>query len=83
MPPKYLIIHPSGFAPQAFKYIGHANSLLEARKLREVSGDIVVDATTRKIIPNKAWLWQWERDDPTTFAHRLILAATATDKGKE
>ncbi len=47
-------------------------SLEEARALRIVSGDLVVDGTTDVVVADPQWLWDWERCDPNAYARRQL-----------
>ena len=40
----------------------------EAHDLRQVSGDLVVDADTNIIVSDSCWLWEWERLRPSAYA---------------
>lgn len=44
-------------------------TLAEARELRAVSGDLVVDAETNTVVADADWLWDWEKTDPQSYAH--------------
>lgn len=47
-------------------------TLAEAQLLRAVSGDLVVDRDTRKIVLSDEWLFGWEKADPRCYAQRAI-----------
>jgi len=47
-------------------------SLEEAKAAREMSGDLVVESVTDSIVTDKSWLWDWEMNDPTSYAHKAI-----------
>ncbi len=47
-------------------------TLEEAKQARAVSGDLVVESATDRIVTDKSWLWDWEREDPTSYAHQAI-----------
>lgn len=46
--------------------------LLRARSHRVISGDLVVQTGTTKIVINTVWLWDWEKKDPNSYANRKI-----------
>lgn len=50
-------------------------SLVHAKALRRVTGDLVVYSGTDKVVPNQAWLWSWEKDDETNYAFQHIKQA--------
>lgn len=47
-------------------------TLEEAKAAREVGGDLVVESATDSIVTDKLWLWDWELNDPTSYAHKAI-----------
>lgn len=47
-------------------------TLEAASSARKFSGDLVVDKRTYKVPADATWLWDWERKDPTTYAHRHL-----------
>jgi hypothetical protein len=51
------------------------DTLEEAEKLRVVSGDLVVWADTHEVVKDPAWLFDWERKDPNSYAMRAMRAA--------
>lgn len=72
---KYYIKHYrwySGRGDTDCVLIGMADTLEEAKEKREVSGDLVVDRDGY-IVPDKAWLWDYERDDVNSYAHKAII----------
>lgn len=48
------------------------NSLKLAREAREVSGDLVVFHGTSEIVRNDEWLWDWEKNNPESYAWQAI-----------
>jgi len=58
--------------PKDFVSIGEFDSAFLAGKARVVSGDLVVDMSTGKIVTDESWLFSWEKDDPNCFAQRAI-----------
>ena len=48
------------------------SSLDEARELRKLSGDLVVDSTTDTVVADPQWLWDWEKHDPRAYAHQNL-----------
>jgi hypothetical protein len=53
--------------------IGGLATLEEANARRTVSGDLVVDSENR-VVKDDAWLFEWEKKDPTCYARRAMLA---------
>lgn len=47
-------------------------TLDEARDLRKVSGDLVVDAETNTVVADPQWLWDWEKTDPQSYAQHYL-----------
>jgi hypothetical protein len=47
-------------------------SLDEARELRKVSGDLVVDGATDTVVADPQWLWDWEKHEPGAYACRNL-----------
>lgn len=47
------------------------SSLDDARELRKVSGDLVVDSTDT-VVADSRWLWDWEKADPSSYAHQNL-----------
>jgi hypothetical protein len=43
-----------------------------AKNSRQVSGDLVFDATTNRLELGYWWLWDWERKDPNCYARQQI-----------
>lgn len=41
---------------------------------RQVSGDLVVDSKTLLIDQSDAWLFEWEKADPTSYARQMQTA---------
>lgn len=66
---RYTVIH--GEPGRAQVVIGRASSLLEARELRAVSGDVVY--LDGEVCTDTFWLWPWERGS-SSYALRRILA---------
>lgn len=58
--------------PKDFSKVGTCNTLEEAKALRAVSGDLVVDALTGDIVTDTGWLWDWELQDEASYAQRAI-----------
>jgi hypothetical protein len=54
---------------------GPFSSLDGANLARKVSGDLVVDSKTLEVIPDPSWLWDWELNDPKTYAHQHVAFA--------
>lgn len=49
---------------------GRFKTLEEAKKARKVSGDLVLQ--NNKVVDSKEWLWDWEKNDPTSHAMRML-----------
>lgn len=47
-------------------------TLADAANARKVSGDLVVDKRDFKVPADDSWLWAWEREDASTYAHRHL-----------
>ena len=54
-----------------FHRVTACNSLLRAAAARVTSGDLVVDMLTGKVVEDDAWLFDWEKTDPTCYARRM------------
>ena len=46
-----------------------------AAQARKLCGDLVVDSQTLEVVPDPSWLWDWELNDPQTYAHRHVAHA--------
>ena len=70
---KYEIHHRRWYdTPRSFTLFAKCNTLGEARRHRIVSGDLVVHATTHKIVQDPEWLWGWEKADPDCYVQKAI-----------
>ena len=49
-------------------------SLVQAKKARQASGDLVVHTKTNRVVTNPFWLWDWEKKDPKSYASKAIEA---------
>lgn len=58
--------------PRDFSRVGVATTLDEAREKRCMSGDLVVHADTHQVVKSPEWLWDWEKQDPDSYAQRAI-----------
>lgn len=47
-------------------------TLKDAANARMVSGDLVVDKRNNTIPEDDSWLWDWEKADPKSYAHRHL-----------
>ena len=47
-------------------------TLQEAAAFRKVSGDLVCDLATGKVVKDTSWLFDWEKADPNCYAQRII-----------
>jgi len=47
-------------------------TLEEAKDARVLGGDLVVESATDSIVTDKSWLWDWELNDRTSYAHKAI-----------
>jgi hypothetical protein len=64
------LTHP---AIKGFTFVGGCDTLEEAKKLRKVSGDIVIDPKKVSIVKDEAWLWDWEKEKKeASYAWKLI-----------
>lgn len=59
---------------------GFANNLLNAMLLRRVSGDLVVDVQTQRIVTDPVWLWPWEKKYRRSYAALAIKAQQKEDR---
>jgi len=67
----------SGKQTQDFVVLSHNLPTLEAAcAARKVSGDLVVYSGSDRVVPSMDWLWDWERANPKTYAHKAILYIT-------
>lgn len=48
-------------------------NLKDASDARIASGDIVVHSNTGKIVTSKSWLFDWEKEEINSYAHKKIL----------
>lgn len=46
-------------------------NLADALHIRELSGDVVVDRAG-VVVQDDAWLWDWERADPSSYAYKHV-----------
>ncbi len=70
----YSVIFRSDTRPSDFVVIASGlTSLVQARKAREVSGDLVIHTRSGQVVQNPYWLWDYERRDPKSYAHRELL----------
>lgn len=51
------------------------NTIEQAMRARKVSGDVIVHANTSHVVANMGWLWEWERKDFKSYAHRIVAKA--------
>lgn len=51
--------------------LGQYPTLEEAAKSRQVSGDLII-GEDNQIVKDDSWLWQYEKDDPKSYAARCI-----------
>jgi hypothetical protein len=61
--------------PLEFVIVGKAwffTSLEEAKAARTVSGDLVVNRRTGKVVNDAAWLWDWEKAKPDCYAQKAM-----------
>jgi hypothetical protein len=52
--------------------IATCETIESAGRARQVSGDLVVDAATNVVASDSSWLWDWERDDTTSYARHHL-----------
>ena len=73
MSARYIIAFQRDWTPFDFTVVGQATTLDDARETRVVSGDLVFDSETGKIVSHDdTWLWEWERRDPRCYAKRMM-----------
>lgn len=60
--------------------LGYAKTMGEIRNLRAVSGDLVCEWTPEglQVSQSDAWLFPWEKLNPTCFARRMQAASKPT-----
>lgn len=73
----YVLHHRRGFnTPKEFIIVGSHwffTNLEDAKAAREVSGDLVVNRRTGKVVNDEAWLWDWEKAKPDCYARKAML----------
>jgi hypothetical protein len=47
-------------------------TIAEARELRAVAGDLVVEAATDRVVADPSWLWVWEKTSPGAYARNNL-----------
>jgi hypothetical protein len=64
----------SGFPEKEFNVLktGFLN-LKDASDARIASGDIIVHSKDGKVVTNKSWLFDWEKEEINSYAHKKIL----------
>lgn len=86
-PKPFMIVYPRGLAHQVplglqwgdFTAVMYAETMAEALAMRQLAGDVVCDARTKRIVEDESWLWEWERRDKSdSFAYKCIEAARGT-----
>lgn len=50
-------------------------TLEEAREKRIVSGDLVVYTSSGEVVKDDAWLWNWEKNNPDSWAYNAIQSS--------
>lgn len=72
----YSMVNYFGFHEHKKDYFVFVKSgilnLQEAKDLRKFASDIIVFSNTGEIVPNKEWLWDWEKEDTKSYAHKKI-----------
>lgn len=58
-----------------FTKVGFASTIAEAKKLRKVTGDLIVHAETHEVVKSRVWLWDFELKDPNCYAQKAIKNA--------
>jgi hypothetical protein len=56
----------------SFKRTTGVTSLLMAAEARVVAGDLVVDTFTGKVCEDTRWLWDWEKENPASYARGMM-----------
>jgi hypothetical protein len=60
------------FGPQSYQVVAAGlETLQEAKSKRVISGDVVVHHGTTVVVKDPSWLWDWERDNPQSYAYRM------------
>jgi len=59
--------------------LGSFNSLKDAANARSCSGDLVIDSDG-KVVQHDSWLFDWEKEDPNCYAHRLMLGGASVNR---
>jgi hypothetical protein len=47
-------------------------SIDEARSRRQLSGDLIVDVASDKVVLDPSWLWDWECDNHASYAYQQL-----------
>ena len=70
----YYVIHPRSLKDLSDCVVlsGPHISLVQAKEHRAVSGDLVINSVG-DVVQNTFWLWNWEKDDPQSYARRSLL----------
>ncbi len=50
-------------------------TLTAAAAKRGASGDLVVHQDTGLVVASEEWLWDWEKKDPNSYAHKAVTNA--------
>jgi hypothetical protein len=62
-----------GLAARDFTLVGPLRfNLRDAARDRQVCGDLVIHVPTLRIVQDKSWLWEWERQNPNCYAQRMM-----------
>lgn len=68
----FFVVYMNDQTRQSILQAGPFKCLSDAAEARKVSGDLVVDEKG-KIVEDLSWLWDYERKDAVSYAHRCIL----------
>lgn len=68
----FIVIYMNDSTRQALLQAGPFKCLSDAANARKVSGDLIVDGKGY-VVQDPAWLWDYEKKDPSSYAHQCLL----------
>jgi len=71
----YDVVHVRDATGELLVLHSGVSSVEDAKNLRKCSGDLVVYGGTNHVVVSNEWLWEWEKEDPTSYASRCIARA--------
>ena len=78
----YQVVFTRGYShpwEQDFTPVGPVHlSLAAAIQDRKLSGDLVIDPVTLRVVQDPAWLFPWERTRPDCFAQQMMRSDART-----